>query len=132
MRRIIFLLLTKQFVPNGINTYLVRDECLLHWEIRVPFGTNSKYLGRKFEISHKAMSHNLDLIVYRFVLYFFSFSKSRISVSKVSSLVGAGGAGGVAGASAFFLAVSLVSSLINKKIESAMIKKSNVACKKLP
>lgn len=49
--------------------------------------------------------------------YFFSFSRSRISVSNTSSLVGAGGAGGAAGAaSAAFFVVSFVMRRINKNI----------------
>ena len=53
--------------------------------------------------------------------YFFSFSRSRISVSNTSSLVGAGGAGGAAGAaSAAFFVVSFVMRRINKNIAKAI------------
>ena len=53
--------------------------------------------------------------------YFFSFSRSRISVSNTSSLVGAGGAGGAAGAaSAAFFVVSFVMRRINKNIAKAL------------
>ena len=63
---------------------------------------------------------------------YFSFNISRISVSSTSSLLGAGGAAGAAGASTFFFSVSLVSNLMNIKIEKAIIRKSKVTCKKLP
>ena len=65
--------------------------------------------------------------------YFFSFSRSRISVSNTSSLVGAGGAGGAAGAaSAAFFVVSFVMRRINKNIAKAIIRKSKVACRNCP
>lgn len=63
-------------------------------------------------------------------VYFFSFNKSRISVSSTSSFVGAGGAAGAS--SFFFFSPNLAINFINKKIEKAMIRKSKVACKKLP
>lgn len=69
---------------------------------------------------------------YRCSYYRFSFSKSLISVSSTSSFDGAGGAGGAAGASSFFLFVNFVSSLMNKNIEKAMMRKSKVTCRKLP
>lgn len=69
---------------------------------------------------------------YRCSYYRFSFSKSLISVSSTSSFDGAGGAGGAAGASSFFLFINFVSSLMNKNMEKAMMRKSKVTCRKLP
>lgn len=60
--------------------------------------------------------------------YFFSLSRSRISVS--SSMSGAGAAG-AAGASSF-LRSNLLNSLMNRKMENAMMRKSNVVCRKAP
>ena len=62
--------------------------------------------------------------------YFFSFSRSRISVSNTSSLLGAGGAAGAAGSA--FLRLSLESRRTNRKTEKAMMRKSNVTCRKFP
>ena len=64
--------------------------------------------------------------------YFFSFSRSRISVSKTSSLLGAGGAGGAAGTARRFLAVSLVSRRDEQENRAkAIIRKSKRALQEI-
>ena len=56
-----------------------------------------------------------------------SFSRSRISVSNSSSLLGAGGAAGFS-----FFRLSLESRRTKRKTEKAMMRKSNVTWRKLP
>ena len=53
-------------------------------------------------------------------------------MSSFSSAEGAGGAAGAAAASSSFLRVRLPMMRITTKIENAMMRKSNVCCKKLP
>lgn len=62
--------------------------------------------------------------------YFFSFSMSRISVSRTSSLEGAGTAG-FSFSSAFFF-ISLLMSFIMRKTQKAMMVKSMTVCMKQP
>ncbi len=59
------------------------------------------------------------------------FSRSRISVSNFSSLVGSGGAGAGAGAASSFL-IRLFMALIIMKMANATIRKSIVVCMKAP
>jgi hypothetical protein len=56
------------------------------------------------------------------------FSKSLISVSRISSFVGAGGAAGAASSFLFEATIAL----ITRKTAKATIRKSKVTCRKFP
>lgn len=62
--------------------------------------------------------------------FFCSLSRSRISVSNTSSLLGAGAGAGAGAASSFFL--NFMMTLSAMKIDKAIIKKSTMFCINIP
>lgn len=66
------------------------------------------------------------LSVEKNLSYFFSFKRSRISVSNTSSLEGAGGGAGAAGFSSFFFLESFITKRTSRNTQNAMMIKSRV------
>ena len=105
----------------------------IYWVLLLPIvcSQRSRVSMYKGLLTHSLLCSKFVELTLNITECYCFFNRSRISVRSFSSLVGSGSGAGAAGSSAFFLESLLIPFTI-RNTQKAIIRKSNVVCRKLP